>query len=68
MPCISFPTIYPCSDIGNIASALILLALVMSLQPKDVVLRLEFSSNVVVLNTSDLTPSYMSKYSPHNLS
>ena len=38
-----------CSDIGNFSSDLILLALVMSILPKYVVHRSEFSSNVVVL-------------------
>ena len=68
MPSNSIPTIYPYSDIGNFSSTLIFLALVMFILPKYVVLKSEFSSNVVVLNTSYLTPSYMSKYSPLYLS
>ena len=40
----------------------------MSILPKYVVLRSELSSNLVALNTSNLTPSCMSKYSPLNLS
>ena len=40
----------------------------MSILPKYVMLRSEFSSNLVVLKTSDLTPSYISKYSPFSVS
>ena len=47
-----FAIIYPCSDIGNLSSALILLALVIAILPKYVVLKSEFSSNLVVLITS----------------
>ena len=67
-PSNSLPTVYPCFDMGNLSYTLILLALVMSILPKYVVLRSEFSSNLVVLKTSDSTPSYMSNYSLFNLS
>ena len=36
----------------------------MSILPKEIVLRPDY---LVVLNTSDLTPPYISKYSPFNL-
>ena len=50
MPSNNFPTVYYCSDIGNFSSALILLALVMSILPKYVMLKSEFSLNLVVLS------------------
>ena len=40
-PCMS-TAVYPCSDIGNVSSTLILLALVLSTLPKYVVLKSEF--------------------------
>ena len=40
----------------------------MSILPKYIVLKSEFSPNFMVYNTYDLTPSYISKYSPFNLS
>ena len=55
--------VYPCSDMGNDSSALILLFLDLSAFSKYVVLRSEFSTNLVVLNISDYIPSYTSKYS-----
>ena len=48
----SFPNVYPCSDIKD-SSALILLFLDRSAFPNYVVLRSEFSSNLVVFSTSD---------------
>ena len=64
VPSNSFPIIYPCSDIGNFSSALILLVLVISILTNYVVLKSEFPSNLVVLITSEWMPSCMSKYSP----
>ena len=40
------------------------LTLVVSILPKNVVLKSKVSSNLLVLNTSEWIPSYMSKYSP----
>ena len=59
IPSNNFPIIYPCSDIGNISSALILLALVISILPKYVI-------QIGILIKSGSTynfwfPSYMSK-------
>ena len=48
----------------NDSPALILLFLIMSTLPKYVVLKSEFSSNLVVLNISGWNPSYTSKYPP----
>ena len=53
---------------GKDSSALILSFLDLSEFPKYVVLRSEFSSNLIVLNISDCIPSYMSKYSSFNIS
>ena len=60
--------VYPCSDMGNDSSALILLFFDLSAFPKYVVLRSEFSSNLVVLNISDYMLSCTSKYSSLNMS
>ena len=49
----SFPIVSLCSDVGNLSSTLILQALVVSTIPKYIVLKTEFSSNLVVLNISD---------------
>ena len=54
--------IYPCCDMGKDSSALILLFLDLSVFPKYVVLRSEFSSNLVVLNIYDT-----SEYSSFNM-
>ena len=58
----------PSSDMGKDSSALILLFLDLSTFPKYVVLRSEFSSNLVVLNISNCIPSYTSNYSSLNMS
>ena len=42
VPSNTFPIMYPCSDIGNDSSALILLFLDLSTFPKYVVLKSEF--------------------------
>ena len=68
VPSNNFPIVYPCSDIGKDFSALILLFLGLSTFSKYVVLKSEFSQNLVVLNISDYMPSYTSKYSSFNLS
>ena len=54
--------------IGNDSSALNLLLLPLSTLPRYVVLRSEFSSNLVALTVSNWIPSYTSRYSSHNLS
>ena len=48
-----FPNMYPCSDMGKDSSALSLSFLDLSDFPKYVVLRSEFSSNLVVFSISD---------------
>ena len=63
-----FPMVYPCSDMGKDSSALSLLFLDLAAFPRYVVLRSEFSSNLVVLNVSDCIPSYTSKNSSLNMS
>ena len=68
VPSNSFPMVCTCSDIGNDSSTLILLFLDLSTFPKYVVLKSEFSSNLMVLNISDCIPLYTSKYSSFNLS
>ena len=68
VPSNNFPIVYPCSDTGKDSSALILLFLGLSAFPKYVVLKSEFSSNLVVLNISNYIPSYTSKYSSFNKS
>ena len=53
VPSNSFPNVYPCSDMGKDSSALSLSFLDLSEFPRYVVLRSEFSSNLVVFNISD---------------
>ena len=59
--CNNFPNMYPCSGMGKDSSALILSFLDLSDFPNYVVLRSEFSSNLVVFTISDCIPSYTSK-------
>ena len=68
VPSNSFPAVYPCSDIGNVSSALILLGLVVSTLPKYVVHNSEFSSNLAAVKICDWIPLYISKYSSYNFS
>ena len=49
----NFHNVYPCSDMGKDSSALSLSFLDLSHFPKYVVLRYEFSSNLVVFTISD---------------
>ena len=48
VPSNNFPIVYPCSDIENDSSALILLVIHVFIFPKYVVLKSEFSSNLVL--------------------
>ena len=64
----NYPIVYLCSDFRNNSSALILLFLIRSTPPKNVVLKSEFSSNLVVLNIFDCIPLYISKYCPFSFS
>ena len=66
--CNNLPNMYPCFDMGKDSSTLILSFLDLSDCPKYVLLRSEFSLNLVVLDISDCIPSYTSKYSSFNIS
>ena len=59
---------YPCSVAENLSSTAKLSSQIIFVFPKYVVLKSEFSSNLVVFNISDLIPSYLSKYSSFDLS
>ena len=63
MPSNSLSAVYPCSVIKNFSSTIKLSSQVIFGFPKQVVLKSEFSSNLVVFNISDVIPSYLSKYS-----
>ena len=56
VPSNNFPLVYPCSDIGKDSSALIFLFLDLSAFPKYMILKSEFSSNLVIRNISDCIP------------
>ena len=60
--------VYSCPDMEKGSSALIPLSLDLPTFPKYVLLRSEFSSNLVVFNISDCIPLYTSKYSSPNMS
>ena len=68
VPSNNLPNVYPCSDMGNDSSALSLSHFALSDLPKYIVLRSKFSSNLVVLTTSNWIPSYTSRYSFFNTS
>ena len=63
----NFPNVYPCCDMGKDSSALSLSFLDLSDFPRYVVLKSEFSSDLVVLTISDWIPLYTSKYASFNI-
>ena len=62
VPSNKFPEANPCPVIGNLPSAFTFLSLVIFVHPKYVVLKSEFSTNLLEYISCVLTFSYTSKY------